>query len=199
MASSCSAPPPPPPPLPPRPPQAAFVSADTSGDGLLSFDEFSHLLRRLEPRLSPPLCAAVFAEALRASGPGGVVSPGAFAQVAASHGLGLARQPPAVEAAAAPHVSELQLLAELWENTALRLDAMREVLPAALAALEPRLSTFREQLGSAGPSAADGLWASYREITTEISQIEAASAADDAGRMGDAVERAEAAAPLAEE
>ena len=72
-----------------------------SGEGVLSFDEFAQLLRRLAPRTSPVHCAAIFAEALRASGPGGGVSPRAFARVAASHGLGLARPPPAVGAAAA--------------------------------------------------------------------------------------------------
>ena len=178
------------------------MSADTSGDGLLSFDEFAQLLRRLAPLLSPSHCAAIFAEALRASGPGGVVSPHAFAQVAASHGLGLARQLPAVDAAAAPHVSELQLLTELWGGTALRLEAMQEAQPAALAALEPRLASFRAQLGSAEPGAADGLWAAYREIATEIARLEAASAAGGAGAVGDAAEdeeRTEAAVPSADE
>ena len=160
------------------------MSADTSGDGLLSFDEFAHLLRRLAPRLSPSQCAAIFAEALRSSGPGGAVSPRAFAQVAASHGLGWARQLPTVEVAAAPNVSELQLLAELWRGTAARLEVMQEAPPAALAALEPRLAAFREQLGSAEPGAADGLWAAYREIASEIARLEAASAANDAGGVG---------------
>ena len=109
---------------------------------MLSFDEFAQLLRRLAPRTSPAHCAAIFAEALRASGPGGGVSPRAFARVAASHGLGLARPPPAVGAGAAPHVSELQLLTELWAATALRLEAMQEAQPAALAALEPRLAAL---------------------------------------------------------
>ena len=182
------------------------MSADTSGDGLLSFDEFDHLLRRLAPRLSPSHCSAIFAEALRASGPGGAVSPRAFARVAASHGLGLARQLPTVAAAAAPHVSELQLLTELWGGTSVRLAAMQEAMqetqPAALAALEPRLFTFREQLGSAEPRVADGLWAAYREIAAEIARLEAASAAGGAGAVGDAAEdeeHTEAAVPSADE
>ena len=114
----------------------------------------------------------------------------------------MARQLPAVDAAAAPHVSELQLLTELWGGTALRLEAMQEAQPAALAALEPRLASFRAQLGSAEPGAADGLWAAYREIATEIARLEAASAAGDAGGVGDRVEgeeRAETAVPSADE
>jgi len=174
---------------------------------VLSFDEFAQLLRRLAPRTSPAHCAAIFAEALRASGPGGGVSPRAFARVAASHGLGLARPPPAVGAAAAPHVSELQLLTELWAATALRLEAMQEAQPAALAALEPRLAAFREQLGSAEPGALDGLSAAYREITGEIARLEAVAAAEGEGALGEialgaaaeAGARAEAAAPSVDE
>ena len=174
---------------------------------MLSFDEFALLLRRLAPRTSPARCAAIFAEALRASGPGGGVSPRAFARVAASHGLGLARPPPAVGAAAAPHVSELQLLTELWAATALRLEAMQEAQPAALAALEPRLAAFREQLGSAEPGALDGLSAAYREITSEIARLEAVAAAEGEGALGEgavgeaaeAGERAGAAVPSVDE
>ena len=104
----------------------------------------------------------------------------------------------AVGAAAAPHVSELQLLTELWAATAMRLEAMQEAQPAALAALEPRLAAFREQLGSAEPGAVDGLWAAYREITSEIARLEAASAAEGEGALGEAAEageRAEEAVP----
>ena len=78
----------------------------------------------------------------------------------------------------------------MWGGTFVRLAAMQEAMqetqPAALAALEPRLSTFREQLGSAEPRAADGLWAAYREIAAEIARLEAASAAGGAGAVGDA-------------
>ena len=84
----------------------------------------------------------------------------------------------------------------------MRLEAMQEAQPAALAALEPRLAAFREQLGGAEPGAVDGLSAAYREITSEIARLEAAAAAEGEGALGAAAEagaRAEAAAPSVDE
>ena len=66
--------------------EAVFNAADVDGDGVLTFDEFAEMVRRVEPNLSTQRASALFADCLHSSG-GDAIKPSAFADCAIRNGL----------------------------------------------------------------------------------------------------------------
>ncbi len=68
-----------------------FIDFDENGDGVLALDEFSELVRSLEPSLSPEKVIALFNEALDMSATEELtdkMSPESFCEMVIKHRLG---------------------------------------------------------------------------------------------------------------
>ena len=146
--------------------EAVFNAADVDGDGVLTFDEFAEMVRRVEPNLNPQRTSALFAECLKQSGSDGI-RPDAFADCAIRNGLlkTKASGKPTAKLAAKESV---KVLRDLFKATKTQLEA--DIEPADRLKLKAVVDELAALLADKKPNddKIDRAWMLYQHLTAEL-------------------------------
>jgi len=145
--------------------EAVFNAADVDGDGVLTFDEFAEMVRRVEPNVSPQRTSALFAECLKESGGDGI-RPSAFADCAIKNGL-VKTKTSGKPTAKLSAKESLKALKELWAGLAPQLEHLDE---SERTQLKPIVNEVSALLGEKKPNddKAERAWLLYQNVVAEI-------------------------------
>jgi len=152
--------------------EALFLAADSNGDGVLTYDEFSELVRRADSRAPNSQISAMFVEAIRLSGAGDAIVPSAFASVALSYQLMRGKASSAASTGAQAAVKPQESLALLKELVASMHQKMASLDPTSAARFTPMLTELDElMLPPHDAQRLDRAWSLYRSITAQIGRL----------------------------
>ncbi|GAQ83720.1 hypothetical protein KFL_001590080 [Klebsormidium nitens] len=157
-----------------------FREADENGDGVLSYPEFSGIVRRIDGTVTERAIKNMFREALLDSNSGSRILPASFEKVARAHGLACSRH-----VSSGGHVAigkecrhdDLALLRDSWETVAPLIHEQvgtlkkQSNLSSELKDLESQVDGLQSMLrqggrdtGQGGRDAAPQVWQLYRRI-----------------------------------
>ena len=149
--------------------EAIFSAADVDRDGVLTFDEFSDVVRRVDPQVSSVLIAQMFAEAIQLSNSGDSIQPDVFAQVVIKNGLLNREGANVAESTKQTPKQSLLVLRDLWEFTyAKEIDNLQETSDLAIVSLMNDLEGLLKTK-SPDETCSSSAWQIYEQLTTYFS------------------------------